>query len=176
MKELQINPSGLLGLVMKIDKELCDGKTEEEILAQYPVHKTVLPYLLTLVRETSVLILDLTKEYGEVESKYLALKEQIKRLENKKGGSIGVDSQELQKELKTLKNENFELNKELEDLRKRVLSLKSENDLLREEKDSLEDKIFRLEEELSMYENFFSSNSLCAMFYKNFLRKYSQGK
>ena len=176
MKELQINPSGLLGLVMKIDKELRDGKTEEEILAQYPVHKTVLPYLLTLVRETSLLILDLTKEYGEIESKYLALKEQMKRLENKKGGSIGVDSQGLQKELKTLKNENSELNRELEDLRKKVLGLKSENDLLREEKDFLEDKVFRLEEELSRYENFFSSNSLCAMFYKNFLRKYYQGE
>ena len=162
MKELQINPSGLLGLVMEIDKELRDGKTEEEILAQYPVHKTVLPYLLTLVRETSLLILDLTKEYGVVESKYLALKEQIKRLESKKGCSVGVDSQELQKEL--------------EDLRERVLNLKNENDLLREEKESLEDKIFRLEEELSRYENFFSSNSLCAMFYKNFLRKYYQGK
>ena len=176
MKELQINPSGLLGLVMKIDKELRDGKTQDEILSDYPINKTSLPYLLTLVRETSLLILDLTKEYGEIESKYLALKEQVKRLENKKGCSIGVDSQELQKELKTLKNENSELNRKLEDLRKKVLGLKSENDLLREEKDSLEDKVFQLEEELSRYENFFSSNSLCAMFYKNFLRKYYQGE
>ena len=176
MKELQINPSGLLGLVMEIDKKLRDGKTEEEILAQYPVHKTVLPYLLTLVRESSFLILDLTKEYGEIESKYLALKERVKRLENKKGCSLGVDSQELQKELKTLKNENFQLNKELEDLRKRVLNLKNENDLLREQKESLDDRIFQFEEEFSLYENFFSSNSFCAMFYKNFLRKYSQGK
>ena len=154
MKELQINPSGLLGLVMEIDKELRDGKTEEEILAQYPVHKTVLPYLLTLVRETSLLILDLTKEYGEVESKYLALKEQIKRLENKKGCSVGVDSQELQKELKTLRNENFSLKQEVQ---------------------RLQDDILELEDRLRFYEDFFSSNSLCAMFYKNFLRKYSQG-
>ena len=162
MKELQINPSGLLGLVMKIDKELRDGKTEEEILAQYPVHKTVLPYLLTLVRETSLLILDLTKEYGEVESKYLALKSQIKRLESKKDNHKGVNSQELLNELERLKNENFKL--------------KSEIDLLRQEKNSLEDKIFRLEEELSVYEDFFSSNPFCAMFYKSFLRKNYQGE
>ena len=154
MKELQVNPSGLLGLVLKIDEELRNGKTQEDILAEYPVSKTSLPYLLTLVREVSVLVLDLTKEYGEVESKYLALKEQIKRLENKKGCSVGVDSQELQKELKTLRNENFSLKQEVQ---------------------RLQDDILELEDRLRFYEDFFSSNSLCAMFYKNFLRKYSQG-
>jgi len=150
---LQVSPSGLLGLVMKIEQELREGKSYEEVLAKYPVSKASLPYLITLVEEFSVLILDLTKEYGELEQENISLKEQIKALESKNLSSSSKDIIELKNRLKKLENENKELLADNEELEKR----------LRE-----------LETELQNYTLFFESSGLCSMFYKNFLRKISQ--
>ena len=150
---LQVSPSGLLGLVMKIEQELREGKSYEEVLAKYPVSKASLPYLITLVEEFSVLILDLTKEYGELEQENISLKEQIKVLESKNLSSSSKDIIELKNRLKKLENENKELLADNEELEKR----------LRE-----------LETELQNYTLFFESSGLCSMFYKNFLRKISQ--
>jgi len=150
---LQVSSSGLLGLVMKIEQELREGESYEEVLAKYPVSKTVLPYLLTLVNEFSVLILDLTKEYGELEQENISLEEQIKALESKNPSLSSKDTIELKNRLKTLENENKELLADIEELEKR----------LRE-----------LETELQNYTLFFESSGFCSMFYKNFLRKISQ--
>jgi len=150
---LQVSPSGLLGLVMKIEQELREGKSYEEVLAKYPVSKTALPYLITLVEEFSVLILDLTKEYGELEQENISLEEQIKALESKNPSSSSKDIIELKNRLKKLENENKELLADNEELEKRLKEL---------------------ETELQNYTLFFESSGLCSMFYKNFLRKISQ--
>ena len=157
MKELQINPSGLLGLVLKIDEELRNGKTQDEILSDYPISKTSLPYLLTLVRETSILILDLKKEYGEIESKYISLKKQMEGLQTKKDVSNTSDTQNLLNQIQALKNENYQLREELN-------SLKDENNQLQKE-------LNEYQKELEDYILFFNSNSFCSMFFRNFLRK-----
>jgi len=150
MKELQINPSGLLGLVLKIDEELQNGKTQDEILSEYPISKVSLPYLLTLVREFSVLVLDLTKEYGELEQENISLKEQIKALESKNSSSSSKDTLDLKNRLKTLENENNELKEKITDLQ-----------------NTLEE----YEKHLSLYESFFENSSICSIFYNNFLKK-----
>lgn len=157
MKELQINPSGLLGLVLKIDEELRNGKSQDEILSDYPITKTSLPHLLTLVRETSVLILDLTKEYEEIESKYISLKKQMEGLQTKKDVSNTLDTQKLLNQIQALKNENYQLREELN-------SLKDENNQLQKE-------LSEYQKELEDYILFFNSNSFCSMFFRNFLRK-----
>ena len=161
MKELQINPSGLLGLVLKIDEELRNGKSQDEILSDYPISKTSLPHLLTLARETSILVLDLTKdlteEYGEIESKYMSLKKQMEGLQAKKDVSNTSDTQNLLNQIQALKNENYQLREELN-------SLKDENNQLQKE-------LSEYQKELEDYILFFNSNSFCSMFFRNFLRK-----
>jgi len=143
---LQVSPSGLFGLVMKIEQELREGKSYEDVLAEYPVSKTALPYLITLVRECSEVVLDLTKEYGELDQENISLKEQIKALESKNPSLSSKDTIELKNRLKKLENENKELLADIEEL----------------------------ETELQNYTLFFESSGLCSMFYKNFLRKISQ--
>jgi chromosome segregation ATPase len=104
---MQVNPSGLLGLVMQIDNELRnEGKSFDEILAKYPVSKTSLPYMLTLVEEFSIMMLDLTKDYGELEEENNKLKERLRYFESKKGDFDTQYITKLQSELERLKNEN----------------------------------------------------------------------
>ena len=81
---MQVNPSGLFGLVMQINKELNEGKSFDEILSKYPVSKTSLPYMLTLVEEFSIMMLDLTKDYGKLEEENNKLKERLRDFESKK--------------------------------------------------------------------------------------------
>jgi len=153
---VKVSPGGLSGLVMKISEELKEDKSFDEILSKYPVSKTALPYLLTLQEEYSKMFLDFVREeYAPLEKENNALKEQIKRLESQKDVSKGLDSQEAIKELERLKNENFRLKQEIEELEKELRSFESD---------------------LGLYNAFFEKSSLCFMFYKNFLRKYSQGK
>ena len=104
---MQVNPSGLLGLVKQIDNELRnEGKSFDEILAKYPVSKTSLPYMLTLVEEFSIMMLDLTKDYGELEEENNKLKERLRYFESKKGDFDTQYITKLQSELERLKNEN----------------------------------------------------------------------
>ena len=103
---MQVNPSGLLGLVMQINKELNEGKSFDEILSKYPVSKTSLPYMLTLVEEFSIMMLDLTKDYGELEEENNKLKERLRYFESKKGDFDTQYITKLQSELERLKNEN----------------------------------------------------------------------
>ena len=153
---VKVSPGGLSGLVMKISEELKEDKSFDEILSKYPVSKTALPYLLTLQEEYSKMFLDFVREeYAPLEKENNALKEQIKRLESQKDVSKGLDSQKAIKELERLKNENFRLKQEIEELEKELRSFESD---------------------LGLYNAFFEKSSLCFMFYKNFLRKYSQGK
>ncbi len=162
MKE--INPNGLLGLIIKIDKELKKGKTQEEILSEYPLNKTSLPYLLTLMRECSFILSDISKEYEEIEKENIALKEQIKRLESQKGDCKGLDSEELQNKLERLKIENNQLK---EDIRE----LKNERNALRTELADLRMDVESYQRDLKRYEKFFQNNSFCLFFYRRFLRK-----
>ena len=103
---MQVNPSGLFGLVMQINKELNEGKSFDEILSKYPVSKTSLPYMLTLVEEFSIMMLDLTKDYGELEEENNKLKERLRYFESKKGDFDTQYITKLQSELERLKNEN----------------------------------------------------------------------
>ena len=109
---MQVNPSGLLGLVMQINKELNEGKSFDEILSKYPVSKTSLPYMLTLVEEFSIMMLDLTKDYGELEEENNKLKERLRDFESKKGVFDTQYITKLQTELERLKNENQVLKSE----------------------------------------------------------------
>ena len=162
MKE--INPNGLLGLIIKIDKELKQGKTQEEILSEYPLTKTSLPYLLTLMRECSFLLSDISKEYGEIEKENIALKEQIKRLESQKGDCKGLHSEELQNKLKSLQIENNQLKED-------VRELKNERNALRTEIADLRMDVEMYQTKLQGYEEFFQNNSVCLFFYRRFLRR-----
>ena len=164
MRDLGISADGLFGLVVKIEKQLKQGKTLDEVLPQYPVSKTVLPYLLTLVREIFVFILDLTKDCEELKSKNNSLKEQIKRLESKKGVVSSVDIEKLQNELKRLKNENL-------DLKEKVSLLTSEKASFQEDYQELSAELQRLEIEVQNYLSFFDNSFWCSLLFKNFLRK-----
>ena len=164
MRDSGISADGLFGLVVKIEKQLKQGKTLDEVLPQYPVSKTVLPYLLTLVEEVSVFVLDLTRDYGELESKNNTLKEQIKRLESKKGVVSSVDIEKLQNELKRLKNENL-------DLKEKVSLLTSEKASFQEDYQELSAELQRLEIEVQNYLSFFDNSLLASLLFKNFLRK-----
>lgn len=164
-----ISSSGLLGLVMKIDDELKNGKSKDEVLSEYPVSKTALPFLLTLMRECSLIVSDMQKDYGELESENNTLKERIKLLENEKGFCDVLDTQNLENELKTLKNENNKLSKHIAKLEKENLDLKNEVMQLRFDLDESDLR-------LSRFDSFFESNVICSMFYKNYLRKYILGQ
>jgi len=109
---MQVNPSGLLGLVMQINKELNEGKSFDEILSKYPVSKTSLPYMLTLVEEFSIMMLDLTKDCGELEEENNKLRERLRHFESKKGDFDTQYITKLQTELERLKNENQVLKSE----------------------------------------------------------------
>ena len=109
---MQVNPSGLFGLVMQINKELNEGKSFDEILSKYPVSKTSLPYMLTLVEEFSIMMLDLTKDYGKLEEENNKLKERLRDFESKKGVFDTQYITKLQTELERLKNENQVLKSE----------------------------------------------------------------
>ena len=165
-----ISSSGLLGLVMKIDEELKNGKSKDEVLSEYPVSKTALPFLLTLLRECSLIISGIAKDYGELESKNNTLKEQIKLLESEKGFCNALDTKNLENELKTLKNENNELSKH-------ITRLKRENTQLEDKFMDLENEFIDLQSdfnecslELSRLNSFFDNSWLCSFF----LRIYSQ--
>ena len=166
---VKVSPGGLFGLVMKISEELKENKSFDDILSKYPVSKTALPYLLTLQEEYSKMFLDFVREeYAPLEKENNTLKEQIKRLESKKGVVEGVDIEMLQNELKRLEIENKQLQEDIEELKKENIQLKNELADIGFDVDDYEMK-------LSRYESFFETHALCAMFYKNYLRKYSQG-
>ena len=155
---VKVSPGGLSGLIVKISDELKNEKSLDEILSKYPVSKTAFPYLLTLQEEYSKMFLEFVKEeYAPLEEENNTLKERIKQLESKKDIIKGKDIEKLQTELERLKNEN-------EALKNEIVELKQDNDEL-----SVQLK------DLSYYQAFFDSNSLCSMFYRNFLRKLSNG-
>ena len=167
---VEVSSGGLYGLVMKISDELKEGKTFGEVVSKYPIGEKTLTYLLTLQEECSEIFFDFVKEeYTPLEKENNALKEQIKRLESKKDISNGVDSQETLKELERLRNELKRLKNENSQLQKENIRLKSEIS-------SLEEELKSFESDLGLFNSFFEKSPFCFMFYKNFLRKYSQGK
>ena len=114
---VQINPGGLSGLIMKISDELNEGKSFDEILSNYPISKTSLPYLLKLQEEYSKMFLEFVREeYAPLEKENLSLKDKIKQYEGKKDDFDTQYIAKLQNELERLKNENLSLKTENERL------------------------------------------------------------
>jgi len=149
-----ISPGGLSGLVMKISDELLNGKSLDEILSKYPISKTALPYLLTLHEEHSVLLLDFIKdEYSPLEKENERLKREIESLKAQiKPSEMKKDSSDTQT----------------------IIELRNALKRLENEKNELENELSSLERQLQLYESFFESNSLCSMFYRNYLKKVSK--
>jgi len=143
---VKVSPGGLSGLVMKISDELKE-KSLDEILPKYPISKTVLPYLLTLQEEYSLMFLDFVRdEYSPLEEENNRLKERIKLLEQKKGSSECEDTYEL------------------------INSLKSRVKELEEEVSYLESKNSELEEKLFHFSSFFEQSPFCNFLLKRFSR------
>ena len=162
---VRVSPGGLSGLIMQITEELKQGKSQDEILSKYPVTKTALPYLLTLQEEYSKMFLDFVREkFSPLEKENIALKEQIKQLESQKGHCEGLDTQDLQNELKRLEIENKQL-------QEYITELKTERDALRTELADLRMDIESYQRDLRRYEDFFQVNSFCLFFYRLFLKK-----
>lgn len=162
---VKVSPGGLSGLIMQISDELKQGKSQDEILSKYPVSKTALPYLLTLQEEYSKMFLDFVREeFSPLEKENIALKEQIKQLESQKGHCEGLDTQDLQNELKRLEIENKQL-------QEYITELKTERDALRTEFADLRMDIESYQRDLRRYEDFFQVNSFCLFFYRLFLKK-----
>ena len=162
---VKVSPGGLSGLIMQISEELKQGKSQDEILSKYPVSKTALPYLLTLQEEYSKMFLDFVREeFSPLEKENIALKEQIKRLESKKGNLKCVDTQNLKNELERLKNENLSLKSELESLREQINKLQLDND-------ELEELLQAYERDLHNYRFFFEKSVLCSLLFNSFLKK-----
>ena len=162
---VRVSPGGLSGLIMQITEELKQGKSQDEILSKYPVTKTALPYLLTLQEEYSKMFLDFViEEFSPLEEENIALKEQIKQLESQKGHCKGLDTQDLQNELKRLEIENKQL-------QEYITELKTERDALRTELADLRMDVESCQRDLKRYEDFFQVNSFCLFFYRLFLKK-----
>jgi predicted nucleic acid-binding Zn-ribbon protein len=68
--------------------------------------------MLTLVEEFSIMMLDLTKDYGKLEEENNKLKERLRDFESKKGVFDTQYITKLQTELERLKNENQVLKSE----------------------------------------------------------------
>jgi chromosome segregation ATPase len=113
-----ISPGGLLGLVTQIDIELSEGKTLDEVLSNYPVSKTSLPYMLTLVREFN-------SSYKRLEDENIKLKEHIKSFESKKEHFDTQYTENLKIELNRLKRENKSLKSDIEDYEEQIDDYKS---------------------------------------------------
>jgi len=167
---VKVSPGGLSGLIMKIAENLKENNSLDEILSKYPVSKTALPYLLTLQDEYSKMFFNFVSEkYTPLEKENNTLKEQLKRLESLKGVTGGVDIEKLQNEFKRLENENKQLQKDMQKLKKENIQLKSKLSDVRLDIENYEIR-------LSRYESFFQAYALCAMFYKNYLRRHLQGR